>query len=319
MSQPRIVFAGTPAFAADHLAALISANHNIVAVYTQPDRPAKRGKKLMASPVKTLALEHGLHVEQPLNFKEAGAVDTLAAYQADILVVVAYGLILPQAVLDLPTIAPINVHASLLPRWRGAAPIERAIEAGDSETGVGIMVMEAGLDTGPVINEARCNITTGETGDSLREKLSEIGCKALLNSIQQLVEKGVQATPQAEEGVTYAHKLQRHETALNWQQPAHELLNKIHAFNSANVTTLDIGDKRVKVWLAEASNEAKAEAGAIVSHSGKKIHIACGDGVIALTQLQMPGGKTLASRDILNGQAALFAVGNTVALGNETS
>lgn len=313
MSQPRIVFAGTPAFAADHLSALIDAGHDVVGVYTQPDRPAKRGKKLTASPVKTLAQSHDVPVYQPLNFKEQADIDELAALKPDILVVVAYGLILPQAVLDIPTIAPINVHGSLLPRWRGAAPIERAIEAGDTETGIGIMVMEAGLDTGPVIKETRCAIPQDMTGDTLRETLSTLGCDTLLATIPELASQGISATAQPEDGVTYAHKLRRDETAIDWSLPATAICNKVRAFNSTNVTTFTVAEKRIKLWLCQPSTMNSNEAPGTIIHTDKKtLVVACGEGSVELQQLQMPGGKALACRDILNGHAATFAKGTVL-------
>ena len=311
--KPAIVFAGTPVFAAQHLQALINAGHNIVGVYTQPDRPAGRKKKLALSAVKTVAIENNLPVFQPENFKQAEDIEQLASLGPDILVVVAYGLILPQAVLDIPRLAPINVHASLLPRWRGAAPIERAIEAGDTESGLGIMVMEAGLDTGPVLAEARVDIDGGMTGDELRAALSDLGCKHLLTCINALVKARAVATPQSTQGVCYAHKLQRHETAIDWSQSAVLIHNKVRAFHSSNVTTFNVQETRVKLWRSHLSElTADAIAGTIISHDDKCIHVQCGSGVLALNQLQLPGKKALRTADILNGNAALFALGTVL-------
>lgn len=308
--KPRIVFAGTPAFAASHLQALISANHNIVGIYTQPDRPGKRGKKLVASPVKTVAQEYALDVYQPVNFKDADDVACLAALKPDLLIVVAYGLILPQTVLDIPTIEAINVHGSLLPRWRGAAPIERAIEAGDKKTGVGIMKMEASLDTGPVFAEAKLDISPEMTGDELREALVAIACPLLLSTIDALINKHAKATVQAEQGINYAHKLNRKETAIDWSNDSGTIVNKVRAFNSSNVTTFNVGDKRIKLWRCTHSDKnSNAAPGTIISHDNKMIHIQCGTGAIAMQQLQMPGGKALNSRDILNGHAASLSEG----------
>lgn len=309
-SKATIVFAGTPNFAAQHLQALIDAGHNIAGVYTQPDRPAGRKKRLAPSAVKTVALNNNLPVYQPLNFKNKDDIDQLKALKPDILVVVAYGLILPQAVLDIPRLAPINVHASLLPRWRGAAPIERAIEAGDTQSGLGIMVMEAGLDTGPVLAEAHVNISENMTGDQLRHQLLSLGCEQLLACISQLVDGVAKAIPQATTGVCYAHKLQRDETAIDWSQSADALHNKVRAFNSSNVATFTVNETRVKLWLSHISPlQSQTTAGTIVSLDDKFIHVQCGNGVLALSQLQLPGKKALASADILNGKASLFAIG----------
>lgn len=313
MTKPSIVFAGTPAFAAEHLQALIEAGHSIQAVYTQPDRPAGRKKKLTPSPVKELAAAHGIPVFQPLNFKHNDDIQQLAALAPDLLVVVAYGLILPQAVLDIPRLGAINVHASLLPRWRGAAPIERALEAGDTHTGVGIMMMEAGLDTGPILAEAQLAIGPDTTGDALRTALSQLGCKHLLTCISAIAEGSANATAQTETGVTYAHKLRRDETAIHWSAPALTIHNKVRAFNASNVTMFTAADTRVKLWRTTVSSiVSEAAVGTIISHADKRIHVQCGQGAIALCDLQLPGKRVLGAADILNGNGALFAVGSVL-------
>ena len=312
VSKPKVVFAGTPPFAAQHLQALINAKLDIVGVYTQPDRPGKRGK-VTPSAVKQLAVAHELPVYQPLNFKHDDDVAQLQALAPDILIVVAYGLILPQSVLDIPKLAPINVHASLLPRWRGAAPIERAIEAGDTETGVGIMVMEAGLDTGPILSEAQIPIGVNTTGDELREQLATLGCEQLLECITALSSGNAKATAQAKTGVSYAHKLARSETALDWHADATVLHNKVRAFNASNVATFNIDETRIKLWRTTVIDQNTAFApGTIISHEHKHIQVQCGSGVLSLMELQLPGKKALSSADILNGKAALFAIGTVL-------
>ena len=236
MSTPlNIIFAGTPHFAAEHLAALINSEHNIVAVYCPPDKPAGRGKKLTACATKQLALEHGITVEQPVNFKEASAQEILANYQADLMVVVAYGLLLPEVILNAPRLGCINVHGSLLPDWRGAAPIQRSLEAGDAKTGVTIMQMDKGLDTGDMILKAECPIEITDTSASLYEKLAQIGPKALIETIELMSQPTYQAsehnTPQDNALATYAHKLEKSEAELNWQLSANKLHRKVRAYN----------------------------------------------------------------------------------------
>ena len=313
MTKPRIVFAGTPAFAAAHLQALLHANSNIVAVYSQPDRPAKRGQKPTASDVKTLALACGLPVYQPLTFNDHTAINTLVALQPDILAVVAYGLILPQAVLKLPAITAINVHASLLPRWRGAAPIERAIEAGDTETGITIMAMEAKLDSGPILLQTRCSISPTTTGDELHRQLAALGPPLLLQAIDDLAAGRLTARPQSDSGISYAPKLQKQECAINWQQPVAALVNKVRAFNSRNVAAFTVGNKRIRLWCCKAgAATVKHRAGEITRHADNGIHVQAGDGEIVLQQLQLPGGRVQTSRELLNGHAAAFALGTVL-------
>lgn len=310
MSDFSIIFAGTPAFAAQHLQALLDAGIRISAVYTQPDRPAGRGKQLQATPVKQLALQHQLPVYQPLNFKDEADVQTLATQQPDLLIVVAYGLLLPKAVLDIPRLGCINVHASLLPRWRGAAPIERAIEAGDKETGVTIMQMDVGLDTGDMLLKETVAITDNTTGDSLREQLADCGSKALIRAVQQLKQQAITGESQDDSQANYAHKLAKAEAHIDWQQPASLLACKIRAFNSSNVCySLYQGD-RVKIWQAMPQTRShNASAGEILHVDKHGVVVACGEGALQLTELQLPNARRMAIADILNGRTGLFTQG----------
>jgi len=297
----RIIFAGTPVFAAETLAALLASEHEICAVYSQPDRPAGRGRKLTASPVKQLALHHNIPLQQPLNFKHESDIQTLADYQADLMIVVAYGLLLPQKVLDTPKHGCINVHASLLPRWRGAAPIQRAILAGDKQSGVCIMQMEAGLDTGPVLLEARCNIEPDDTTQDLHDRLAKLGAKALLDCLDDLETCQNAATPQDDKQSCYADKLQKQEALVDWQQPATVLLRQINAFNPWPVAqTLWHGDT-FRIWRAEVIADKTAQAaGDIVAVGKAGIDVATSDGVLRIKQLQVPGKRAMAVTDFLN-------------------
>lgn len=297
----RIIFAGTPDFAAETLKALLDSEHQICAVYTQPDRPAGRGRKLTPSPVKQLALAHDIPVEQPLNFKSEDSLSTLAAYQADLMIVVAYGLLLPQAVLDTPRLGCINVHASLLPRWRGAAPIQRAILAGDKETGVGIMKMEAGLDTGPVLLEARCPIKDDDTAQILHDRLAQLGAQALLESLQDIESRLDKAMPQDDKLSTYASKLDKKEALIDWQQSALQILRQVNAFNPWPVAQTLWHDNTLRIWLAQLSHDAAAaEPGTVTRVSKQGIDIATGDGILRITQLQVPGKRAMSVQDFLN-------------------
>ncbi|MGS2723403.1 methionyl-tRNA formyltransferase [Porticoccus sp. GXU_MW_L64] len=310
----RIVFAGTPDFAAHHLQALLDdGTHQVVAVYTQPDRPKGRGKQLAASPVKALALEHSLPVYQPQNLKSPEDQQQLAALDADIMVVVAYGLLLPQAVLDTPRFGCINVHASLLPRWRGAAPIQRAIEAGDAETGITIMQMAAGLDTGDMLVTVRLPIDNGDTAASLHDKLLHIGGPALLQALADIAAGKAQPVPQNDALANYAHKLSKQEALLDWQQSADQIHRRVRAFNPFPVACADIGGQRVRIWQAKATGikAAHSQPGEIVSADEYGILVACGDGCLRLTELQLPGKKRLPAADVLRGNSDLFAVGSS--------
>lgn len=316
MSQGlRIIFAGTPEFAAEHLKALLGSRHQVIAVYSQPDRPAGRGKKLTASPVKEVALTHDIPVYQPLNFKSPEAVAELAALNADLMVVVAYGLILPKVVLDAPRLGCINVHASILPRWRGAAPIQRAIEAGDSETGVTIMQMDVGLDTGDMLIKAFCPILSDDSGGSLHDKLISIGTPALIDALD-LIQAGT-LKPEKQDGSlsNYAPKLSKEEAALNWQLSALELERKVRAFNPfpvAHTKPMGAGDdQRIRVWAATASDKTtSAPLGSITQISSEGLWIVCKNGQLILEQLQLPGKKAMGVSEILRGYPDLFKVGD---------
>lgn len=304
----RIVFAGTPEFAAYPLQALIDSEFDVVAVYCQPDRPKGRGKQLLPPPTKALALQHAIPVLQPLNFRQQQDRDTLAALQPDIMVVVAYGLLLPQSVLDIPRLGCINVHASLLPRWRGAAPIERAIEAGDAETGVTIMQMDAGLDTGPMLSIAKTPIHADDTGDSLRSRLAKIGTAALLDDLRRITRAESHSLPQPADGITYAQKLGKEEAQIDWQREAEQIQRRIRAFNSANVMFSDLGDMRVKIHTATPVAQ-QGRPGEILGADKKGIVVSCGRNALNITRLQLPGGKILDAASVLNGYAARFAKG----------
>lgn len=297
----RIIFAGTPDFAAETLKALLTTAHEVCAVYTQPDRPAGRGRKMTASPVKQLALEHHIPVEQPLNFKEDEAKQILANYHADLMVVVAYGLLLPQQVLDTPTFGCINVHASLLPRWRGAAPIQRAILAGDSETGVCIMQMEAGLDTGPVLSRASCPITIDDTAQTLHDRLAILGANTLLTALPNIVELQSKAQAQNNELTSYAAKLLKPEAEINWQQSADQLVRQIQAFNPWPVAQTIWQGQVFRIWSASLVHEKSSAApGEIIAVNKNSIDVATGDGALRLNQIQLPGKRAMAVGDFLN-------------------
>lgn len=309
----KIIFAGTPEFAAEHLKALIGSRHEVIAVYSQPDRPAGRGKKLTASPVKEVALANNIPVFQPLNFKSDEAKAELTSLNADLMVVVAYGLILPKAVLDTPRLGCINVHASILPRWRGAAPIQRAIEAGDSETGVTIMQMDVGLDTGDMLIKVFCPILATDTGGILHDRLLTIGTPALLEALDQIQSGQTNPIKQDDSLSNYAPKLNKEEAALNWHLPAIELERKVRAFNPFPVAhTKPVGtgdDARIRVWMAKAIDKTSSlPLGSITQITTEGLWIACAQGQIILEQLQLPGKKVMNVGEILRGHPDLFKV-----------
>jgi methionyl-tRNA formyltransferase len=309
VQRPRLVFAGTPDFAVPGLRACIEAA-DVVAVYTQPDRPAGRGRKLMHSPVKQAALAAGITVEQPESLKSAQAQQRLRDYAPGLLVVIAYGLILPRGVLAIPRFGCWNVHASLLPRWRGAAPIQRAILAGDAATGVCLMQMEAGLDTGPVLLSEATPIRADDTSGTLHDRLAEMGAHVLTEGLRRLAAGSeLPATPQPHTGATYAHKLDKAEARLDFTQSAVELERRVRAFDPWPVAEADVAGERVRIWQAEARGRRPGtgdqKPGSIVVASRHGIDIACGEGVLRILKLQRAGGRVIDAADYLNARAEL--------------
>lgn len=305
----RIIFAGTPEFSVAPLQALLDSEHEVIAVYTQPDRPAGRGRKLTASPVKKLAEKYDIAVYQPQSLKDEEAQQALKTLDADIMIVVAYGLILPQVVLDMPKLGCLNIHASLLPRWRGAAPIQRAIESGDKETGVTIMQMNAGLDTGDMLSKITTEITVEDSAQSLHDRLSIIGCEALLNTLQEIEQQTVKAEVQDETLVTYAEKMHKEEALIDWQQPALKIVRKIQAFNPWPVAFTNFEDKSLRIWQArlltaeeQVEFEPKINAktnlpGLVIALSKSGLIIHASDQPICVQQLQPAGKKAMAAYD----------------------
>jgi len=299
----KVAFAGTPAFAREALAALHAAGHAIPLVLTQPDRPAGRGMKLQASAVKQFALEHGLPLAQPRSLRldgrfpddAAAARAALEAAAPEVMVVAAYGLILPPWVLALPPRGCLNIHGSLLPRWRGAAPVQRAIEAGDTETGITIMQMDAGLDTGPMLLERRAPIGPQETGGTLHDRLAALGAELIVQALARLPE--LPARPQPAEGVTYANKIDKAEAALDWRDDAAVLERRIRAFDPAPGCSARIGEQTVKIWRA-ALAEGRGEPGERLPAGPGRIVVACGSGALELLEVQLPGGRRVAAREL---------------------
>jgi len=319
MSNPlNIIFAGTPDFAAQHLAALINSHHNIVAVYCPPDKPAGRGKKLTACATKQLALENNIPVLQPINFKSEQDQKTLQNFNADVMVVVAYGLLLPKVILDAPRLGCINVHGSILPKWRGAAPIQRAVEAGDQKTGVTIMQMDEGLDTGDMIHIDTCDINDTDTSATIYQKLAELGPSALLNSLSLMAEEKHQAKEQDETLATYAKKLEKSEAELDWHLPAKTLHQKLRAYIPWPVAQFTFTDNiqkehRIRVWQASVIETDKSNVpGTIISADKLGITIATTDNALRLENIQLPGKKALPVQDILNSRAEWFKVGEHI-------
>lgn len=310
----RIIFAGTPDFAARHFDALLAANYNVVGVFTQPDRPAGRGKKLMPSPVKVVAQEHGLPVFQPASLRPADNQQLIADLNADIMVVVAYGLILPKAVLEMPRLGCINVHGSLLPRWRGAAPIQRSLWAGDDETGVTIMQMDVGLDTGDMLYKLACPITPDDTSASLYDKLAELGPQGLIETLQLLASGKARPEVQDESQVTYAEKLSKEEALLDWSLSAAQLERCIRAFNPWPMSYFLMDGQPVKVWKASVLEAAtNAAPGTILEADKQGIQVATAQGVLNIEELQPAGKKAMKAQDLLNSRKAFFAPGNRLA------
>jgi len=299
----RVVFAGTPDFSVPILQAVLDSRHSVVAVYCQPDRPAGRGRKLTPSPVKQLALQHHIPVFQPATLKSSEARHELAELRPDLMVVVAYGLILPQAVLDLPERGSVNLHASLLPRWRGAAPIQRAILAGDRQSGVCLMQMEAGLDSGPVLAEVRTDIADDDTGGSLHDRLSRLAADLLVRHLGDLEQGVLEPIVQDESLVSYAGKLDKSEAVINWQQDAAQLERQVRAFNPWPVAQAKYQGQVLRVWSAIAIDGAAGMPGSVVAAGKQGIDVVCGSGCLRLLTIQLPGGKRLSAADFLNARS----------------
>lgn len=311
MTQPlRIVFAGTPDFAAQHLAALLSSEHDVIAVYTQPDKPAGRGKKLTASPVKQIAMEHGIDVYQPESFKNEQAQQELARLNADVMIVVAYGQLLPKVVLDTPRLGCINIHFSILPRWRGAAPIQRAIWAGDQEAGVTIMQMDVGLDTGDILKIAKIPVEPNDTSSTMFAKLAQLGPQALLECLTEINQGKVIATPQDDAQANYAKKLSKEEARIQWAESAEHIERCVRAFNPWPVSHFEVQEQTVKVWQSHVRyDETTAQPGTIVQADKNGIVVATGQGQLVLEHIQIPGKKAMPVADVLNSKASWFEVG----------
>ncbi|OWF86495.1 methionyl-tRNA formyltransferase [Yersinia kristensenii] len=310
----RIIFAGTPDFAARHLGALLSSQHQIVGVFTQPDRPAGRGNKLTPSPVKVLAEQHNIPVFQPKSLRPEENQHLVADLNADIMVVVAYGLILPASVLVMPRLGCINVHGSLLPRWRGAAPIQRSLWAGDAKTGVTIMQMDVGLDTGDMLHKIECNIQPEDTSATLYDKLAQLGPQGLLVTLQQLAEGRAQPEVQDEAQVTYAEKLSKEEAKLDWSLSAVQLERCIRAFNPWPVSYFVVDEQPIKVWQAQVlATVDNVAPGTIIQADKHGIQIATADGVLNIMQLQPAGKKAMSAADLLNSRREWFTPGNQLA------
>ena len=297
----KIVFAGTPEFSVSALDALIASGHDVVAVYTQPDRPVGRGRKLRPGPVKQCALDHNIPVYQPLSLKDQDAQQAFAALQADLMVVVAYGLILPAAILEMPTYGCLNIHASILPRWRGAAPIQRAILAGDSKTGVTIMQMNEGLDTGDMLFKVETDIQPQENAGSLHDRLALLGAEAIVAVVSRLQSGDLQAERQDDDQACYANKLDKAEARLDWQQPAELLDRQVRAFNPWPVAQCQWGEKTLRVWQAETlAVSSSAAAGTVINASKQGLDVVTGEGCLRLLQIQLPGGKPMPTEAFIN-------------------
>lgn len=297
----KVIFAGTPIFAVPTLEMLLQTEHEICAVYTQPDRPAGRGRSLKQSPVKALAIENELPVWQPESFRQQAEIAQLDNLQADLMVVVAYGLILPQAVLDLPRLGCINIHASLLPKWRGAAPIQRSVLAGDKQTGITIMKMELGLDTGPMLYKKVCTIGEFETASELHDRLALLGAKALQEILPQIEKGEVQEENQDDSRVSYADKLLKNEATIDWNQSANQIQRCVQGLNPWPVAQTTMNSKALRIWRAKAlAEDCDAKPGSVLQNRGKVFDVATADGVLRLLEVQLPGGKRMAVEAFLN-------------------
>ncbi|BEV72430.1 methionyl-tRNA formyltransferase [Paludibacterium sp. THUN1379] len=298
----KLIFAGTPDFAACALEALIAAGHEIALVLTQPDRPAGRGMKLKPSAVKVVAQTHGLRVEQPASLKSAETQDMIRAIGAEVMVVAAYGLLLPQAVLDMPRRGCLNIHGSLLPAWRGAAPVQRAIQAGDRQTGITIMQMDAGLDTGAMLSKHVIDIADTETSASLFARLTQLGAEAIVDTLARL--DSLTPQPQPAEGVSYAHKISKQEALVDWTQEAEQVARTIRAFNPAPGAHTLLQGEPLKLWQAQA-REGQAQPGLVVSADAEGVLVGCGRGLVCISELQAPGARRLPAREFLAGHPGL--------------
>lgn len=306
MPEPRLIFAGTPEFAVPSLQALLDSAHAPVAVYTQPDRPAGRGRQLRPSPVKICAAAAGIPVCQPLTLRAAAAQEQLAAWKADLIVVAAYGLILPPAVLALPRLGCVNVHASLLPRWRGAAPIQRALLAGDAQSGICLMQMDAGLDTGPVLARGEMPISAGMTGGVLHDALAILGARLLRTHLHQLLAGTLRAEAQNSELATYASKITKEDLELEWTRSAVELERQVLAFHPAPIAHTQLDGQTLRIWGAQAQDEiTHAAPGMVYRADATGIYVATGAGTLRLTEVQLPGGKPLSAKAFLNSRHLL--------------
>ncbi|BAO43353.1 methionyl-tRNA formyltransferase [Thiolapillus brandeum] len=303
MTEPlRIVFAGTPDFSVPPLLSLLESPHQVAAVYTQPDRPAGRGRKLLASPVKAAAVDRNIPVYQPASLRDPDAEEALRALNPDLMVVVAYGLLLPQTVLDIPRLGCVNIHASILPRWRGAAPIQRAIQAGDTESGVSIMRMDKGLDTGPVYLIRRIRLAPDETGGSLHDKLSHLGAEALMEALPGIADGSLAPGDQDHSQATYAAKLDKKEAAIDWHQSAAKIERQVRAFNPWPVAYTRYENANLRIWEAHAVDGVTAEPGTVMSATRDGVDVSTTDGLLRVTRLQMPGKRAMEARDFINAQ-----------------
>ncbi|MDD7805979.1 MAG: methionyl-tRNA formyltransferase [Endozoicomonas sp. (ex Botrylloides leachii)] len=310
MKSLRLIFAGTPIFAKEHMQAILDSQHEIIATYTQPDRPAGRGRQLKPSPVKALALQYNLPVYQPLSLKGKEQQQLLAKLNADLMVVVAYGLILPQSILDRPTFGCINVHGSILPRWRGAAPIQRALAAGDTSSGITIMQMDSGLDTGDMLTKACCPIFPTDNASDLHDRLIEIGKPALIKALDMIAIGSIGSEKQDNANACYAHKLSKEEAQLDWKKTAVELECLVRAFNPWPIARMVMNEQVVKVYQAVKADYSSNEApGTLIKADKEGFDIACGEGVLRVTHVQPPSTRIMSVKDLLNSRKACFTTG----------
>ena len=307
----RVIFAGTPEFAATHLLSLINDDaQEVVAVYTQPDRPAGRGKRLTSSPVKLLALQYGIPIYQPSSLNNETALSDLAALKADIMIVVAYGLLLPQSVLSIPCHGCINVHASVLPKWRGAAPIQRAIENGDQASGITVIQMDAGLDTGVMLSVSHCNLDENETSASLHNKLALLGSDSLASTLKKIQDQTAVGIAQDSDFSSYANKIKKSEALINWSESAHVIERKVRAYNPFPVTFSMLDGLRIKIWSATVQDkERSGEVGEIISATARGLEIKCGQYCLLVHELQLPSKARMAVSEVLKSKALLFSCG----------